>query len=138
MEGMSALAELNVPRYAKLLAQALPTAIQSEEQFNRILGEMHRLQERSGRLTPEEDALFDLLAVLVEEYDERRYPLAEISPQKMLRGMLEMRGLQPRDLWGVLGSKAAVSLILNGHRGISKAQARELGQYFAVDYRLFL
>ena len=46
--------------------------------------------------------------------------------------------MKPRDLWPVLGSKAAVSHVLNGRREITKAQAKKLGQFFGVEYQLFL
>ncbi len=135
---MSVALALNPHRYSRLLARTLPTAIQTEQDFDRMLAELDRLQAKAGSLSPEEDALFDLIAALVEQYDERRYPVRPTTPLKLLRGFLEDRGLQPKDLWPVLGSKAAVSHILNGRREISKNQSRRLGQFFGVPYQLFL
>ncbi len=52
--------------------------------------------------------------------------------------LLERRGLQPSDLWPVLGSKSRVSEILSGKRSISKEQAKKLAQFFHVGVELFI
>lgn len=135
---MSAALAMNPQRYGRLLARTLPVAIKTEEQFDRMLAELSRLQDKADRLSPEEDALFDLIAALVEQYDEKHYPLEPATPLRMLKGFMESRNLRPRDLWEVLGSKAAVSHILSGRREISKAQARKLGKFFGVAYQLLL
>ena len=41
---------------------------------------------------PEEDALFDLIGSLVEQYDERRHPLKPTTPLRMACGFMESRG----------------------------------------------
>ena len=135
---MSAALAINPRRYSKLLEQTLPTVIKTEAEFDRMLALLDELQSRSGRLSPEEDALFDLIATLVEHYDEQRYPARPATPLRMLKGFMESRGLQPRDLWPVLGSKAAVSHVFNGTREITKTQAKKLGQFFGIEYQLFL
>jgi HTH-type transcriptional regulator/antitoxin HigA len=112
--------------------------IKTDVEFDRMLAQLDQLQSRAGRLSPEEDALFDLIAALVEQYDERRYAAGPATALRMLKGFMESRGLQPRDLWPVLGSKAAVSHVLNGTREITKTQAKKLGQFFGVEYQLFL
>ena len=68
----------------------------------------------------------------VEQYEEERYPLEPTTPLRMLKGFMESRDLKPRDLWAVLGSKAAVSHLLSGRREISKAQAKKMGAFFRV------
>ena len=135
---MSAALAINPNRYGKLLARTLPTAIKTEAQFGRMLEELNRLQEKAERLSPEEDALFELIATLVEQYDEKHYPLEPTTPLRMLKGFMESRDLKPRDLWAILGSKAAVSHVLSGRREISKAQAKKLGAFFGVPYQHFL
>jgi HTH-type transcriptional regulator/antitoxin HigA len=56
----------------------------------------------------------------------------------MLTFLMEQRGLEPHDLWPVLGSKSRVSEILNGKREISKAQARKLAEFFHISVDLFI
>jgi HTH-type transcriptional regulator/antitoxin HigA len=52
--------------------------------------------------------------------------------------LLQKRGLQPSDLWPVLGSKSRVSEILSGKRSISKEQAKKLAEFFRVGVELFI
>ena len=120
------------------MSGALPTVIKTEAEFDRMLAQLNLIQSRASHLSSEEDALFDLIAALVEQYDERRYRVSPGTPLRMLKGFMESRGLQPRDLWPVLGSKAAVSHVLNGGRELTKPQAKKLGHFFGVEYQLFL
>ena len=51
---------------------------------------------------------------------------------------MEARDIRQEDLIGVIGSRGVVSEVVNGKRGISKAQAKALGEYFHVSAELFI
>jgi HTH-type transcriptional regulator/antitoxin HigA len=51
---------------------------------------------------------------------------------------MQQRGLKQADLVPVLGSRAQVSDLVNGKRGISKTQAKALAKYFGVSIELFI
>jgi HTH-type transcriptional regulator/antitoxin HigA len=140
METMStATIDLDTRRYGRLLARALPTVIKSEDENNRMLAIIEDLMAKGeDNLTPEEDALLELLVDLVHDFEEKHYPLPPSPPHKMVAFLLEERGLRPSDLWPVLGSKGRVSEILSGKRAISKAQAKTLAAFFRVGVGLFL
>jgi HTH-type transcriptional regulator/antitoxin HigA len=55
----------------------------------------------------------------------------------MLAYLLKEKDMKPADLWTVL-PKSRVSEILNGKRGISKAQAKQLAELFRVPVDLFM
>jgi len=90
------------------------------------------------KLTPEEEVLAELLAKLIGDYDDQYHPLPEAPPCETVRFLMEQKGLKQVDLVPVLGSRAQVSALVNGARGISKAQARKLAQFFHVSAELFL
>jgi HTH-type transcriptional regulator/antitoxin HigA len=98
------------------------------------------LIERGKRdMTPEEDALLDLLTNLIRDYEAAAYPPREKSkPHEMATFLLEQRGLEPSDLWPVIGSKGRVSGFLAGKRSASKEQAKKLAEFFHVRTDLFL
>lgn len=50
----------------------------------------------------------------------------------------ESSGTRQIDLVGIIGSSGVVSEIVNGKRGISKAQAKALSEYFKVSSSLFI
>jgi HTH-type transcriptional regulator/antitoxin HigA len=137
---MSATANsIDIRRYGQLLAKAHPTRIQTEEENERILAEIERLMDKGeGQLTPEEDALFDLMVFLVEDFESRAYPIPSAPPHEVLQFLMEQRDLKQTDLVPVLGSKGYVSDIVNGKRGISKEHARALGEFFHVSPEVFI
>jgi HTH-type transcriptional regulator / antitoxin HigA len=60
------------------------------------------------------------------------------NPHEMVRYLMEQRGLTQADLVPVPGSHAQASDLVNGKRGISKAQVKKLAEYFGVSPELFL
>ena len=130
---------LNLVAYAELLAMVQPRPIKNEREYDRLVAEVGRLMERGeGNLSAEETSLLEMMSILIEEYDRNHYPLSPPQPHKMLAFLLEQRGLQPHDLWPILGSKSRVSEILSGKRTISKAQAKKLAAFFHVSLDLFI
>ena len=136
MEAMTTL--LDEHQYRKLLDMALPVAIRSEKEHRRLLDVVAGLMEKpEDEISEEEGRLLELLSVLIEEYENRTQPFPKAQPHRMLAYLLEEKGMKASDLWAVL-PKSRVSEILNGKRGISKTQARQLADLFHVPVDLFL
>ncbi len=129
--------DLDEKTYGQLLRRTLPHVIRTDEELVRLTDELMRLDEREN-LTPEEQELAELLTVLIDEYEERRYPIRKASPQQTLQHLMEARNLTQKDLWKVFGSKGITSEVFHGKRSISKAQAKKLAAYFHVSAELFI
>ena len=136
----SLTATIDLKRYGRLLAKAAPRVIATEEENGRAIAIVESLLEKGEQsMTPEEDALLDLLTNLIRDYEAMAYPRREeSSPHEMVAFLLEQRGLAPKDLWPVIGSKGRVSEILAGRRSISKEQAKKLAEFFQVRADLFI
>jgi HTH-type transcriptional regulator/antitoxin HigA len=138
MENMSTALNFDEKRYGQLLADAAPRVIQTEQENERALAIIRKLTETAEQeMTPEEDALMELLVDLVHDFEEEHYPIPKSDPHKMLAYLLEEKGLKPHDLWSLL-PKSRVSEILSGKRAVSKAQAKKLSEFFRVPADLFL
>src|SRR5664279_1649966 len=124
--------------YGGLLAAELPQPIQNEREFDRMVARLEELDFAKQKLTPEEKALREILAALVEVYDEEHHQIPQQPPHEMVKHLMEQRGLKQADLVPVLGSRAQVSDLVNGKRGISKAQVKMLAEYFGVSPELFI
>jgi HTH-type transcriptional regulator/antitoxin HigA len=124
--------------YGRLLAAELPQPIQNEREFDRAVTRLEELDFTKRKLTTEERAFRELLAALIEVYDEGHHQIPELPPHEMVKHLMEQRGLKQADLAPVLGSRAQVSDLVNGKRGISKAQVRKLAEYFQVSPELFI
>jgi len=132
------LADQSDPRLlAVLLAKSLPRPIHSESEHARLTGILLEMDERDD-LSPEEDALAEVLTLLIEDYEEKPHPLPTVSPNESLNVLMEERGLKHKDIWPVLGNKGAATEVLNGRRSISKAQAKRLAEFFHVPIDLFV
>ena len=131
---------IDVKRYGRLLAKAVPRVIVTEEENERALAIVESLIEKGEQnMMPEEDALLDLLTNLIRDYEAGAYPPREKSkPHEMVAFLLEQRGLAPKDLWPVIGSKGRVSEMVAGKRPISKEQAKKLADFFHVGVDLFI
>jgi HTH-type transcriptional regulator/antitoxin HigA len=137
MEPMSTNAAIRERVYAKLLTKSLPRPIRTAAEHSRLTAALLELDERENP-SAEEDALAEVLTLLIENYEERRYPLPRASPGDSLKALMEERGLKHKDVWPVLGNKGAATEILSGRRSISKAQAKRLAEFFRVPVELFI
>jgi HTH-type transcriptional regulator / antitoxin HigA len=126
-------------RYSSLLAEVAPTVPRTEKENERLLAEIEKLIVKGEKnLSPEEDALLELLTQLVETFERRVYPREKTSPAELVAFLLEQRGLSPSDLWSVLGSKGRVSELLSGRREVSKDQAKRLAAFFHISPAAFI
>jgi len=122
--------------YGDLLAQHQPKAIETEAENEAAIILAESLEHRQR--TPEENALLELLIILIEKFEETSYPLPNLESERMLLHLMEARNMKQEELVGVIGSRGVVSEIVNGKRSISKAQAKTLGQLFHVSPSLFI
>jgi len=132
-------ARQSLKRYGRLLAKVVPRVIATEEEKARAVAVVESLMEKGERnMTPEEDALLDLLTNLIRDYEASAYSSRRRSkPHEMVAFLLEQRDLKPSGLWPVIGSKGRVSEILAGKRPISKQRAKNLAEFFHVRADLF-
>jgi HTH-type transcriptional regulator / antitoxin HigA len=81
--------------------------------------------------TPEGDEL-DVLATLVEAYEERHFPIADPDPLSAIRFRMDQLGLTRKDLEPLLGSRGRVSEVLNGRRALSLQMIRRLNRDLGI------
>lgn len=129
--------DLDEKTYRQLLGRTLPHVIHTDEESKRLTDELLRLDERENP-SPEEKELAELLTMLIDEYEERRYPIRKASPQRTFQHLMEARSLTQKDLWKIFGSKGITSEVFHGKRSISKAQAKKLAEFFHVSAELFI
>ena len=81
--------------------------------------------------TPEGDEL-DILASLIERYEDERFPIKAPTPLAAIRFRMEQQDLSPRDLEPYIGSRARVSEVLSGARALSIDMIRALNQGLGI------
>jgi HTH-type transcriptional regulator / antitoxin HigA len=75
--------------------------------------------------TPEADR-FDLLALVIADYERRHWEIEPPDAPDILRAQMESKGLKQSDLAALLGSKSRASEILNRRRHLTLEQAWKL------------
>jgi len=134
----NAIRKIDPARYRRLLSQAMPVVIETEEENERMLVIAEKLMKKGENLSAEEEKLLKLLARLIEDFEQRYYRPNEAEPLEVLHHLMEARGVKQSQLWELFGSKGIASEVLNGKRGISKTHARALANYFHVPVDLFV
>jgi len=129
---------LDPVRYRRLIADVSPVVIETVEENERVLGIIEKLMAKGENSSPEENAVLNLLAHLVEQFEEKTYPLKNATPSVTVAFLLDQRGLKPAALADVLGSRGRVSEILTGKRSISKEHAKKLADFFHVSPAAFI
>ena len=135
-----ALTAISPAKYGKLLAKTRPKVIENRKEFDHYVAMMEALDgrvESGAGLSPEEEALRVLLEKLVQDYDDK-IELPALPARKMIRFLMEQRGLRQADLLPVFGSRSIVSDVINGKREPSKAHIRKLTEFFHVPADVFL
>src|ERR1017187_4179274 len=135
---MEKMATLTEAVYGKLLSQARPRVIKTEAENERAQAKLEALESRGRPRAGEEEALADLLTVLIQQFEEVRYPLGHASPIDALRDFMEARSLRQRDLIPIFGASSVVSDVINGKRSISKNHARKLAEFFHIPVSMFI
>ncbi len=111
-------------------------AIRTESDYNAALARIETLMDAEPG-THEGDEL-DVLADLVEHYEEKHVPMGFPSPIAAIEFRLEQAGLKPRDLIPFLGSRAKVSEVLSGKRPLTMPMARSLHKHLGIPAAVLL
>jgi HTH-type transcriptional regulator/antitoxin HigA len=99
-----------------------PKVLKTDRDYKSALTYIERLMDQSS---PDEAEL-DLWSLLVETYEESRFPIATPDPIEAIRFRLEQAGLQTADLLPYLQSKSKISEIMNRKRPLSLTMIRAL------------
>lgn len=83
------------------------------------------MQKNIKQNTPEADEL-EILSILVENYEQKHYPVPPPNPLEAIKFRLEQTGLDEKELTQILGGRSRKSEILSGKRKLSLNMIREL------------
>jgi HTH-type transcriptional regulator / antitoxin HigA len=114
--------------YESLLLEYKPRPIRTAAEYARAVKQIERLNP--GRA---ESELLELLSTLIEQYESNRFPTPRLLPHVRLAELLAAREVSQARLSRATGiGTATISSILAGRRGISKANAVKLADFFGV------
>lgn len=94
-----------------------------------------RIQELFDLEPKEGSAEFDeleLLAMVVEEYEDIHYPVPPPDPLEAIKFRMEQMGMTEKDLDKLLGSRQRRSDIFSGRRKLSLNMIRKLHEHLRI------
>jgi HTH-type transcriptional regulator/antitoxin HigA len=87
--------------------------LRTEDDYDWALAEIARYFDDQPAAGSAEGDRFEVLATLIEAYEDRHYPISAPDPVSAIRAHMEMAGLKQSALAGVLGSAPRASEILS-------------------------
>lgn len=125
------------PEYSRLLTKISPKVIHSEKENEAYTRALYELDQRSGHLTRAEKELAELLTLLIEDFEAKRYELPRAKPLEVLRFLMDQHSLKQKDLVSVFGTRSIVSEVLSGKRKLNKEYIERLSERFHVSPEAF-
>ena len=98
--------------------------IKNNRDYRAALNEIDRLMD--ARPNSAEGDRLDVLATLVEAWEEKHWPIDSPDPVEAILFAMDQRGLSRRDLEPFIGSRARVAEVLNHKRPLTLPMIRRL------------
>ena len=106
--------------------------IRTEEDYSKALEHIDNLMD----LPETQEALdeLEILSILVEKYEDERFPIDTPDPVEAIKFRMEQMGLSNSDLAKTLGGANRVSEVLNKKRSLSINMIRNLHRDYNIPY----
>ena len=100
--------------------------VKTEMDYENALKRVDVLMEMNPEIgTPQSDEL-EILALLIEKYEEKNWAIATPDPIEAIKYRMEELGLKQKDLVPMIGSKSKVSEVLNRKIGLSLSMIAQI------------
>ena len=114
------------------MAKKMIRPIRTETEYDEALEEIERYFENEPKPgTPEADR-FDLLALIVEDYERKRWPIEPPDKIDAIRYRMQTGGYTQADLGRLLGSRQRASDILTRKRALTMRMAWKLHREWSI------
>lgn len=107
-------------------SQLTPRVVRTEEQYHQYLNEVEYLFDQKLVPGSEEAERFELLTLLIEQYEKSHYPVMPVDPISAIKFRMEEKGLKQIDLAPYFGTKSRVSEVLSGKRPLTVSMIKSL------------
>ncbi len=100
--------------------------IRTEADYEKVLERIDVLMDLEPEIGSREGDELEILALLVEKYEEQHWQIAAPDPIEAIKYRMEEMGLKQKDLVPIIGSKSKVSEVLNRKIGLSLSMISNL------------
>jgi len=110
--------------------------IKTEAEYDKALQRLEVIFDAKPRSRQGQEA--EVLALFIEEYEDRNYPIDAPDPIVAIRIRMEEMELKQKDLIGIIGSKGIVSEVLNKKRKLTVNMIRGLSEKLKIAARVLV
>ena len=100
--------------------------IKNEQQYEETLMKVYALLQKDLKPDSKDSDELEILSILVKEYENEHYQVAQPNPLEAIRFRLEQMNMSEADLSEILGARSRKSEILSGKRKLSLSMIRRL------------
>lgn len=109
--------------------------IRTEQDYEAALKVVSPMFDNEPELNTPEGDYFEVMCLLIEEYEKRHYPIEAPDPIEAIKFRMEQQGLTVKDLEAAIGKSNRVYEILNRKRKLTLPMIRRLHCQFGIPLR---
>ena len=113
-----------------------PKVLKTKKDYETALARVTALMDASPDSSDADE--LELWSILVERYEQEKFPIDYPDPVEAIRFRMEQEGLKPKDLEPYLRGRNRVSEVLNHKRPLSLAMMRALHRGLGIPAEVLL
>mgnify|MGYP000382541765 CR=1 FL=1 len=106
--------------------------IKTEADYEWALAEITKYFENEPEVGSPDGNRFDVLATLIEAYEDKHYPIEMPDPVEVINAHMELKGLKRADLAALIGSKSRASEVLHRRRRLTIEMVHKLNHEWHI------
>lgn len=106
--------------------------IRTEQDYKAALSAVSPMFDNEPALNTPEGDYFEIMCLLIEEYEKKHYPIEPPDPVEAIKFRMEQQGLTVKDLASAIGKENRVYEILNHKRNLTLPMIRKLHTQFKI------
>jgi HTH-type transcriptional regulator/antitoxin HigA len=123
--------------YKRLIQECPLKKIKNLKDYNKAIKWYENLIDNYDEST-ELNEYLDVLALLIEEYEEKKFPIPEADPVDIIKYLMEEKNIKQVQLTKAFGSQSIVSEVLNRKRGLTLKYIYNIANIFNVKPQVFV
>ncbi len=111
--------------------------IHNEKDYDNALDRVDKLMDLDPKLGTQDSDELEVLAILIEKYEEKAWIISEPDPIEAIKIRMEEMHLKQKDLIPYIGNKSKVSEVLNRKVGLSLSMIYNLANGLHLPLEIF-
>lgn len=110
--------------------------IKTENDYQIALARLDEIFDAKSGSSESDEA--DILALLIDEYENKNFPIEAPDPIEAIKIRMEELDLKQKDLVGIIGGKSRVSEVLNKRKKLTVEMIRTLAERLNLSVQILI